>query len=200
MFNFIVAALRRLQTRLHVLGKSRFLSYGKDLHIGKGTRLWAPRKILIGRSVYIGKNVHIEANCQIGNFCLIANNVAIIGRHDHDFSEVGVPVRFSPWIGSQKSVSKFIDEQVVINDDVWIGFGSILLTGITVGRGSIISAGSVVSKDVPAYSIVAGVPARVIGSRFASTEDISVHERSLMHGVFKFSERGFDSCVIQPFK
>lgn len=89
-----LALRRRLQTWLAVAGKSSFLSYGRDLHVGKGTRLWAPKRLSIGDCVYIGKQVYIEANCRIGNYCLIANRVAIVGRHDHDFSAVGFPVRF----------------------------------------------------------------------------------------------------------
>lgn len=85
----LLAALRRLQTWLAFAGKSAFLTHGHDLHVGKGARLWAPKRLVIGDCVYIGKQVHIEANCRIGNYCLLANRVAIVGRHDHDFSAVG---------------------------------------------------------------------------------------------------------------
>ena len=87
----LLAGLRRLQTRVLLLGKSKFLAYGPGLHIGQGTRLWAPKSLRIGSGVYIGKHVHIEANCEIGDYCLLANRVAIIGRHDHDFSAIGFP-------------------------------------------------------------------------------------------------------------
>jgi len=80
--SIILAVLRRFQTWLAVAGKSSYLSYGRDLHVGQGTRLWAPKRLAIGDCVYIGKQVHIEANCRIGNYCLIANRVAIVGRHD----------------------------------------------------------------------------------------------------------------------
>lgn len=196
--SLLLVALRRLQTWFAVLGKSSFLSYGRDLHVGKGTRLWAPKRLSIGDCVYIGKQVHIEANCRIGNYCLIANRVAIVGRHDHDFSAVGFPVRFSPWVGSQRFPSEHADEEAVIEDDVWLGYGTVVLTGVTVGRGSVVAAGSVVTRDIPPYSIAAGVPAKVIGQRFSDQDTIAKHETAIRDGKFQFSERGYDHCVIEP--
>ncbi len=73
--NILLAALRRIQTWLAVFGKSSFLTHGPGLHVGKGTRLWAPKRLAIGTNVYIGKQVHIEANCEIGDFCLLSNRV-----------------------------------------------------------------------------------------------------------------------------
>lgn len=192
----LVAILRLLRTKISLMGKGRFLVYGHSLHIGKGCRLWAPNFMRIGDHVYIGKQVHIETNCVIGNYCLIANRVAIIGRDDHDFSAVGYPVRYSPWIGSQQKSSS--NSAVIIGDDVWVGYGVILLTGVSVGKGAIIAAGSVVTKDVSEYTIVAGVPAKVIGKRFPNDEIIVKHELAIKNGKFVFSERGLDYCVIEP--
>ncbi len=198
MIQFALAILRTIRTKLKLIGKGRYLVYGKGLHIGKGTRLWAPKLIKVGSHVYIGKDVHIEANCEIGDYCLIANRVAIVGRHDHDFSVVGFPIRYSPWVASTRFPSPYLDEKAVIESDVWIGYGSILLTGVTIGRGSVVAAGSIVSGNVPPYSIVAGVPAKVIGSRFKSAADIEGHEAAIRNGQFEFSERGYDFCLIKP--
>ena len=181
-----------------VTGKRHFLTFGTDLHIGKGTLLWAPMRMTIGHHVYIGKHVHIEANCEIGDFCLLANNVAILGRHDHDFNAVGYPVRYAPWIASKRYPNPYIDDKVVICNDVWLGYGVIVLTGVTIGRGAIVAAGSVVAQNVPPYAIVAGVPARVVGQRFTSEHDIATHELAIARGNFSFSERGFDYCHIEP--
>ena len=194
-----LALLRRTQTWLSVRSKSTYLTYGYDIHVGKGSTLWAPKHLSIGHNVYIGKHVNIEANCAIGNYCLLANYVSIIGRHDHDFSAVGYPVRFSPWIGSQINPSQYINESAVIEDDVWLGYGVIVLTGLTIGRGSIIAAGSVVTNDIPPYSIAAGVPAKVIKKRFDTDEIIKKHEEAIIKGVFVFSEKGYDYCTIKPF-
>lgn len=195
---YLIAILRRIQTRFLIIGKRRYLSYGIDLHIGKGTRLWAPKAIKISSHVYIGKQVHIEANCEIGDYCLLANRVAIIGRHDHDFAAVGYPMRYAPWIGSKRLPSPHIDEKAVIESDVWLGYGVTVLTGTTIGRGAVVAAGSVVTKDIAPYAIAAGVPARVIGQRFADEATIARHEAAIKNGQFSFSERSYDHCVIEP--
>lgn len=189
---------RRMQTRLILRRAGRNLSCGIDPHVGARTRLWAPSHLVIGDHVYIGKDVHIEANCRIGSFCLIANRVAIVGRHDHDFSAVGFPVRYAPWVASERYPSPFREEEACIEDDVWLGYGSIVLTGVTISRGSIVAAGSVVTKSVPPYSIVGGVPAKVIGQRFASAQAIEEHESAVRRGRFSLSEEGYDQCVIEP--
>jgi len=194
----LLPLLRRLQTKLAVMGKASFLVYGSNLHIGKGVRLWAPKRLFIGDHVYIGKQVHIEANCSIGNYCLIANRVAIVGRHDHDFFAEGFPVRYSPWAGSDRFSTRSNDEEAVIEDDVWLGYGVILLTGVRVGRGTIVAAGSVVTRDIPPYSITAGVPAKVIGRRFDDQDMIDRHEAAIQNGKFSFSEKGYDYCLIEP--
>lgn len=197
MFHIILALARRLQTRF-ALFKSNRVKAGVDLHIGSQSRLWAPDSIRIGAHVYIGKQTHIEANCEIGDYCLIANRVAIIGRHDHDFSAVGFPIRYAPWVGSQRFPSPYADEKAIIESDVWVGYGAIVLTGVTVGRGSIVAAGSVVTKDIPPYSIAAGVPARIIGQRFADPAMIEQHETAIRNGRFALSEQGYDDCIIEP--
>ena len=201
MINFKIALLaagRRLQTKFKVFISRKILTHGDDLHIGARTRIWAPKYVKLGNYVYIGKDVHIEANCFVGDYCLIANRVAIIGRHDHDFTAVGYPVRFSPWIGSKIYCNQEAIEEVIIEDDVWVGFGSIILTGVIVGRGSIIAAGSVVTKNIPPYSIAAGVPAKIIGARFNNSATVRQHETAIRDGCFHFSELGYEFCVIEP--
>ncbi len=198
ILSYAVAFLRHARTTLKTVGKSSYLHTGRGLHIGAGTRIWAPSCIEIGDSVYIGKQVHIEANCEIGDFCLLANRVAIVGRHDHDFTAIGYPVRFAPHVGSRRLPSPHKSDKAVIGCDVWLGYGAIVLTGVVIGRGSIVAAGSVVTKDLPPYSIAAGIPARVVGQRFSNQMKIDEHERAIQAGCFVFSERGFDHCVIAP--
>jgi len=194
----IVAAIRRIRTRAYLLKHRKYLSAGQDLHIGMNFRAWAVDRIEIGDSTYIGKDVTIECSASIGRYCLLANRVALIGRHDHDFSVVGLPMRFAPWIGSQRTPSRYRGERVTVEDDVWIGFAAIVLSGVTIGRGAIVAAGSLVASDVPSYSIVGGAPARILGHRFRSAEEISRHELMIRTGRFRSSERGFDHFVTQP--
>lgn len=196
--SLILAVARRVQTRIMSFAFRKSLTHGHDLHLGARTRIWAPNRVTIGNSVYVGKDVHIECNADIGDYVMIANRVALVGRHDHDFRAVGVPVRFSPWVGSTNPPSPFRDEKVVIEADVWLGFGAVVLSGVRVGRGAIVAAGAVVTKSVEPYAIVGGNPARQIGRRFMEESLIAEHEQSIRNGKFVFSERGYDHWMVQP--
>ncbi|MGD7653377.1 MAG: acyltransferase [Verrucomicrobiales bacterium] len=116
-----------------------------------------------GGSLSIGENTHIQPGCQIhahvGNI-RIGNDVEIAAgcglySYDHGMAP-GVPIM------KQALVSK---GDVVIGDGAWLGYGVTVLHGVTVGPGAVLAAGAVVVKDVPEHAIVAGVPAKVIGSR-----------------------------------
>ena len=192
-----LAGLRRFRTWAKLRTKRKFLTYGPDVHVGAGTHLWAPKHIRIGRGVYIGKQVSIQTNADIGDYCMLANRVAFVGRHDHDMHQLGVPIRFARWIGEEDVAAELREEEVRLEPDVWVGFGSILLTGIVIGRGAVVAAGAVVTKCVPPYAIVAGVPAKIVGYRF-SEDEIPLHEASVDGGVFRSSERGRRYFTIEP--
>ena len=195
---WIQAIARRLQTQIKVFSCRKIVTHGKDLHIGARTRIWAPNRVIIGNNVYIGKDVHIECNADIGDYVMVANRVALVGRHDHDFRAVGIPMRFSPWVGSANPPSPYRDEKIVIEPDVWLGFGAVVLSGICVGRGAIVAAGSVVTKNVEPYSIVGGNPAREIGRRFTDESRVAEHEQRVRNGNYVFSEKGYDHWLVQP--
>lgn len=71
------------------------------------------------------------------------------------------------------------DADVIIEDDVWVGCNVTILKGVTIGRGGIVAAGAVVTKSVPPYTIVGGVPAKKIGNRFKTVEDTIYHDSIL---------------------
>ncbi|MBL8324399.1 MAG: hypothetical protein JNJ89_05510 [Rubrivivax sp.] len=195
----VAAALRRIATRVRLARcKAPLRRFGTDLHVGSRPRLWAPESIEIGDHCYLGHEVVIETNCRIGRFVIMANRVALVGRRDHDFRAPGVPVRFGHWVGSLKSPSPFRGEGVEIDEDVWVGFGAVLLSGVRIGRGAIVAAGSVVKNDVPPYTIVGGNPAVPIGRRFKTEEEIARHERMVAGGTYRSSEKGFDHWKVQP--
>ncbi len=164
------------QTLYRVYGVRAHVKFGKHLHLGIGTILWAPHLLIIGDNVYVGKYCTIECDGSIGNNVLIANQVGLVGRLDHDYHVIGVPVRGAPWIGDRNYSQP--SAEIIIEDDVWIGYGAVVLSGVKIGRGTIIAAGAVVTKDVPPYAIVAGVPALPIGKRF-SWDEIKQHEMEL---------------------
>lgn len=108
----------------------------------------------IGRFCHINENVFIQG-AVIGDHVMIAPNVAILNEsHRHD--SLSVPMIMQPTTGK---------ENPQIGNDVWIGRNAIILPGIKIGEGSIVGAGAVVTKDVPPYSIVGGIPAKVLKSR-----------------------------------
>ena len=180
-----------------LFGKRNYLVFGRNIHIGKSGRLWAPNFLYIGNNTYIGKYVCIEANVKIGKNCLIANSVKMVGRADHDYSAIGYPIRFAPWIGDLDSEDparlKFID----IGSEVWIGIGVIILGPISIGKGAIIAAGSVVTKSIEPYAIVGGNPARFIKMRFSPKEIIN-HERKINSGTFEYHSKGLKYSCIKP--
>ena len=171
----ILKKLKLLRCRL-LLSSKKNITFGKNSTFGRGTVFWAPKQMVIGDNVYIGKYCTLQADMIIGNDVVIANNVGLLGKYDHDFSKIGVSIKDAPWIGDADYNFKGKDLKIVVDNDVWIGYGSVVFTGIHVHRGAIVAAGSVVTKDVPSYAIVAGNPAKVIGQRF-SPEEIAAHER-----------------------
>jgi acetyltransferase-like isoleucine patch superfamily enzyme len=106
---------------------------------------------------------------QIWESCLVAPNVAFVGRYDHRYDVVGKTIWDSP---------RGVAQVATVENDVWIGYGAIVLSGVTIGRDAVIAAGAVVTSDVDRYSIVAGVPAKEVGKRFSSDE-IQRHEEIL---------------------
>jgi chloramphenicol O-acetyltransferase type B len=124
----------------------------------------------VGDHVFIGKNSHLAVcDLEIGNYVMLAPSVAIVGG-DHGYDTVGVPIR---------ETGRGIQKSVLINDDVWIGYGVIIVQGVTIGEGAIVAAGSVVTEDVPPYTIYGGVPARYLKDRFDSEEDRAEHSMKI---------------------
>lgn len=170
------ATLRRLwQLIYRRYGVRRNITADSGLHMGIGSILSAPHRMAVGRHVYIGKFCTIECDGEIGDYVMLANNVGVIGRYDHDHRYVGRPIRHTPWIGDPDYRGAGRGLKTLIGDDVWIGYGAVVLSGVTIGRGAIIAAGSVVISDVPPYVIAAGNPAKQVGRRFTDS-DIAAHE------------------------
>ena len=156
----------------------RNVRVGRDVHIGTGTILEAPHELVVESDVYIGKYCTIECDGRIGVGTLIANQVGLIGRNDHDHRALGRTMRQAPWIGDRDAAATARSQQLTIEGDVWSGYGAIVLSGITIGRGAVVAAGAVVTRDVARYAIVVGVPARQIAVRFSPTEIVR-HEAIL---------------------
>jgi acetyltransferase-like isoleucine patch superfamily enzyme len=153
----------------------RNYSFGSNFHTGRNVFLWAKNNIIIGDNFYIGRYSQIECDAIIGNNVIFANCVALVGRYDHHYQQIGIPTRLSSQIRDLNYNWKGLDSKVIIEDDVWVGYGTIIMSGVKIGKGSIIAAGSVVTKDIEPYSIVGGNPAKFIKFRF-TPEEIQSHE------------------------
>ena len=123
----------------------------------------------IGRGSYGELNVITfghKTKLQIGNYVSIAQNVSFMLDVEHHTDHI-FTYPFKVKMLKTETEEAFSKGDIIVEDDVWIGYGSIIMSGVRIGKGSIIAAGSVVTKDVPAYSIVGGVPAHKIRDRIS---------------------------------
>lgn len=116
---------------------------------------------------------------EIGNYVSIANDVIFIlgGQHQmKTYTTFPLKAYFTRVNNNLDSSSK---GPIIIEDEVWIGVGALILSGVKIGKGAIVAAGSVVSKDIPAYAIVAGNPAKIIKYRFPEDIIVKIHNIKL---------------------
>lgn len=139
------------------------IEIGDDVYIGRGAKISAAHAtIRIGSKVMFGPNVLIRG----GN-----HNTEVIGKYMFDVKEK----------------RDFDDEDIFISDDVWVGGNSTILKGVKIGRGSILAGGAVLTKSFPPYSVIGGVPAKVIKYRFSYSQ-VKEHELLLYGKVITSQE------------
>jgi len=188
LFNILFGKLFRITIKKYIyiinpyLAQIRFLirsmnfkEFGRNCALGKNVNLdceniYLSNNVTLRDNIYIGGNgiLEIGENTTINNYCMIACTYHVkIGSNimfgpfvyildvDHEFKNKELPI-YKQGYNSDK---------VIIEDDVWIGTNCIITKGVTIHKGSIIAANSVVTKDVDAYSIYAGSPAKFIKSR-----------------------------------
>lgn len=161
--SFMYRILRRIRNR-YQLWRYGLKNVHPTFHIS--SNCYISMDLIAKEYGFIASGCQIGPKVQLGKYVMISPNVAIVGA-DHYFDRPGVPMIFS---GRPELPS------TVIEDDVWIGLGSIIMVGIRIGRGSIVAAGAVVTKDVPPYEIWGGIPAKKIGVRFSNEQKIKKHE------------------------
>ena len=108
-------------------------------------------RVCIGDRSRIGISCVVIGPVTIGNDVMLAQNIVLSGLN-HPYEDISLPI----------SMQKVTTKEIKVEDEVWIGANAVVTAGVTVGKHAVVAAGSIVTKDVPAYSIVAGNPARVI--------------------------------------
>lgn len=169
MLKYILGFLLNLFNR----GVSIFAFIDNFSKVSKKARVYRKAKIFdstIGDYSYVGKRSSVVC-ADIGAFCSIAGGTSIgLGNHTLDnlstspiFTEKQNATTYS-WCDNE---NVYPYKRVKVGNDVWIGTKVIVMGGVTIGDGAVIGAGSIVTKDVPPYAIVAGVPAKIIRYRFS---------------------------------
>ena len=160
----------------------------------KGKKSWKER-FEVGVGTYGEPTVRHwgeAATLKVGNYCSIAGNVSIFlgGNHRPDWITT-YPFSFFEDSARHLTGVPVSNGDVIIGHDVWIGEGAVILSGVHVGNGAVIGASAVVSKDVPAYGIVVGNPARLVRKRFSDTEIETLQAMSW----WDWSESKIDAAV-----
>ena len=146
----------------------------------RGCKVYNPKNLIMADETYINAGGIVMnsraklimkrgSGAAIGLLAITGNHMSIPGMRIIDVTNA---------VKDKYDVNHEYDKDIVVNEDVWIGARVTLLAGVNVGRGSIIAAGAVVNRDVPPYSVVGGVPAKVISYRF-NLEEIKKHEELL---------------------
>jgi len=147
-------------------------------HVHRSTLILAPKAVcrdfVAGRDCFVNAGSRIGPHVLLDDYVLIGPDVIFTGD-DHRLDIIGVPIIFSgrPALRPTR-----------VERDVWIGARSVILSGVTIGSGAVIAAGAIVTRDVPPFAIVGGVPAKFLRWRFECEEDREAHSKQLTRGDF----------------
>lgn len=145
----------------------------KNVRIEYPLHIESPKNVFIYENTYLRNNIHIinapNETVIIKKNCALAANVSIITNNHKSIVSVPTPLLVSSHIND-------ISQNITIESDVWVGYGATILSGGNLNRGCIVGAKSLVTKPVPPYAVVAGIPAKIIAVRF-SIEQILEHEK-----------------------
>lgn len=161
-------SLRRRRLGLRGVDKSFYCA--GDVRIAPG--------FTAGEYSFVSRGAIIGPKVTLGRYVMFGPRVMIVGD-DHVFDRAGVPTIFA---GRPEL------RPTLIEDDAWVGAGCVIMAGVTIGRGSIVAAGAVVTKDIPPFEIHGGVPAKKIRDRFGSDEERASHEAMLDKPAQEFGE------------
>lgn len=149
-------------------------------------------KVIVGKFTYGRLNVHYYNNekekLKIGSFCCIADEVHFFTGGNHNYKNI-TSYPFKNILTKNKVQEATTKGEIKIDDDVWIGYGCIILSGVHIGKGAVIAAGSVVSKDIPPYAIYAGN--KIVKYRFSQ----NIIKKLLKIDFNKIDEKSFENKI-----
>ncbi|MFR9502513.1 MAG: acyltransferase [Rikenellaceae bacterium] len=155
--------------------KKQMVSCGKNVYIRPSlSNIKGYHNITMGNNARINRGATIyctDAPLHVGNNLALGPNITIM-TGDHRYNVIGTFIRDI----HEKTPEN--DQAVTIEDEIWAGANVTILKGVTVGRGSVIASGAILTKSCPSYSIVGGIPAKVLKFRF-SIEEVLEHEKVL---------------------
>lgn len=145
----------------------RLNNVDKTFYMGGFSRISSDFKA--GKYTFMNYGCDICPKVQVGSYVMFAPRVIITGS-DHDITTPGLPMYFTkrPELNN-----------TIIGDDVWLGARTIVMAGVRIGNGSVVAAGSVVTKNVESYTVVGGVPAKFIRKRFETEDEVNQHKAML---------------------
>lgn len=167
--NFLINLDRFKAAMIREYQKKMLQSCGTNVYIGSNC-VFTYANVSLGCDVYVGRNCIFQSSygkIKIGNHVMFGPGVNIHGGN-HKIREIGCLL-------DSVSEKKVGDDGIIeIEDDCWIGANAMILSGVKIGRGSVIGGGSIVTKDIPPYSIYTGTPANKLRARFCD-EDLRTH-------------------------
>lgn len=169
-------------SRINIWDKNGKISVGDFFSMGYNSELYTwNEELYIGNSTSINDNCKIYGDVNIGSNCLFASNI-FISSGQHNFSHSpSLPIRSQDKLNS-------VTKGIVIEDDCWLGFGVVVMPGTYIGKGAIVGANSVVTKDIFPYTVNAGVPCREISKRLDFTHSYTeIESTNAKHWPFFYS-------------
>lgn len=157
---------RNLRNRV-VITRKRLARVDRTAYVN--WRSHVSRDLAAGPYAFIGRDCVISPLVTLGAYSMLAPRVAIVGD-DHNWEQPGTPMQFA---------GRPVQRPTSIGADVWLGHGVVVIRGVTIGDGAIVAAGAVVTKDIPAYEVWGGTPARMLRVRFPRSEDREQHASML---------------------
>lgn len=170
------------------LNPSKLGYFGKDASIARPCDLKKPGNIFISDFARIGPRANIMTSGKgkfiIGRGCLCSENLTVVTSNHRQ--HIGM------YLDSNNMDAEYGD--VIVDEDVWIGVNVTLLAGVHIGRGAVIGACAVVTKDIPPYSVAVGSPAKVVKFKW-TVDEIIAHEEKLYPAGQRFSRQQIESII-----